>query len=113
MKDSKFMLVCIILLASSFLFEGCYSTRWEKFDEQMKSEVGVKKKDDYIIAWGPPSKRAALDDGGEVLTWEWHGYTADQYQGHSQGWKKTLVFGSDGVLKKFNWQYWGMPIVAF
>ncbi len=111
--DSKFVFAWIVLLIISLSLTGCYSTRWEKFDEQMKSEVGVKNRDYYIVKWGPPNKRTALDDSGEVLTWEWHGYAADQYQGHSQGWKKTLVFGQDGVLKNFNWEYWGMPVVAF
>jgi hypothetical protein len=78
--DSKFVSAWIVLLIISFSLTGCYSTRWEKFDEQMKSEVGVKNRDYYIVEWGPPNKRTALDDGGEVLTWEWHGYAADQYK---------------------------------
>jgi hypothetical protein len=77
----------------------------------MKAQIGVKNKDYYIVEWGPPSKRAQLDDGGEVLTWEWQGHVQDQYSGHSQGWHKILVFSPDGLLKSHKWQYWGMPLI--
>ena len=64
----RFWLLPLTIVFMSGLLAGCYSTRWEKFDEKMKSEIGVKNKDYYIVQWGPPSRRAKLDDGGEVLT---------------------------------------------
>jgi hypothetical protein len=78
----------------------------------MKQEKGIKNRDYYITKWGPPNRRAKLDDGGEVLTWEWQGYAAGESGGHSQGWEKTLIFGSDGILKDHNYKYWGMPVIA-
>jgi len=106
-----FLIMLIVLL----LFNGCgaglYSSQWTKFDETMKAHIGVKDKDYFITSWGPSTKRAQLDDGGEVLTWEWEGYTQDQYGGHSQGWKKTLIFLPNGILKNYKWEYWGMPYV--
>lgn len=103
----------LILLIVLLLFNGCgvglYSSQWTKLDETMKTHIGVKDKDYFITRWGPSTKRAQLDDGGEVLTWEWEGYTQDQYGGHSQGWKTTLIFLSDGILKNYSWEYWGMP----
>ncbi len=105
-------LFVLSLVAVPLIASGCYSTRWTNFDATMKQEIGVKNKDYYITEWGPPSSRASLDDGGEVLTWEWQGYVADQYGGHDRGWKKTLIFSREGVLKDYNWQYWGMPLIA-
>lgn len=102
-------LILTVLLAVQLA--GCYSSRWEKFDETMKSQIGVKNKDHYIVQWGPPSKRAKLDDGGEVLTWEWQGHVQNQHAGHSQGWQKNLSFSADGLLKDYKWEYWGMPLV--
>ena len=99
----------ITLLTAPLLINSCYSTRWAEFDTTMKSEIGVKNKDYYISKWGPPSRGAKLDEGGEVLTWEWQGVS----QGDSQGWKKTLIFSPDGLLKDYNWKCWGMPLIAF
>lgn len=100
-----------ILLVSLGLLTGCYSSRWEKFDETMKSQIGTKNRDHYIAQWGPPSKRATFDNGGEVLTWEWQGHARNQHGGHSQGWQKTLIFSPNGLLKDYKWDYWGMPLV--
>lgn len=99
------------LLISFNLLTGCYSSRWEKFDETMKSQIGTKNRDHYIAQWGPPSKRATLDNGGEVLTWEWQGYAHNQHGGRSQGWRKTLIFSRNGLLNDYKWDYWGMPLV--
>ena len=108
-----FGLLALTIIFVFGLLAGCYSGRWEKFDETMKSQIGIKNRDHYVVEWGPPSKRATLDDGGEVLTWEWQGHVQDQSGGHSQGWQKTLIFSPDGLLKDYKWQYWGMPVVAF
>ena len=109
----NFGLLALTIIFVFGLLAGCYSGRWEKFDETMKSQIGIKNRDHYVVEWGPPSKRAKLDDGGEVLTWEWQGQVQDQSGGHSQGWQKTLIFSPDGLLKDYKWQYWGMPVVAY
>jgi hypothetical protein len=85
------------------LFTGCFNTleqRWEVFDAERREEIGVKTKDYYLTEWGKPAKRAKSDDGGEILTWEFSGY------GGAQGWRKTLIFTPDGVLKDFSRDYW-------
>ena len=74
--------------------------RWEQFDTERRQEIGVKTKDYYLAEWGKPAKRARSDDGGDVWTWEFSGY------GGAQGWKKTLIFTPDGVLKDFRQDYW-------
>ena len=74
--------------------------RWEQFDQDRRQEIGVKSKDYYLSEWGKPAKRAKSDDGGEVWTWEFSGY------GGAQGWKKTLIFTPDGVLRDFRRDYW-------
>jgi hypothetical protein len=82
---------------------GCFSTmeqRWEAFDADRRAEVGVKAKDYYVSEWGRPGKREKSQDGGETLTWTFSGY------GGAQGWRKTLMFTSDGVLKDFSRDYW-------
>lgn len=92
----------IIVVAAIFL-AGCFASpeqRWEAFDEQMRQEVGVKTKDDYVREWGNPTKRVKLPDGGSTWTWEFRGY------GGAQGWDKTLTFTPDGVLKEFHRDYW-------
>jgi hypothetical protein len=106
------LLLTLVVIGWSALLLSCYSNRWEQYDETMKSQIGSKNKDYYIVQWGPPSKRARLDSGGEVLTWEGHGFIQGQYSGHSTGWYKTLVFSPDGLLQSHKWDYWGMPPVA-
>jgi hypothetical protein len=84
-------------------FTGCFQTleqRWEAFDVERRQEIGVKTKDYYLTEWGMPAKRAKSEDGGEILTWEFSGY------GGAQGWRKTLIFTPDGVLKDFRRDYW-------
>jgi hypothetical protein len=93
---------CVILMLVP-LFTGCFNTleqRWEAFDAERREEIGVKKKDYYLTEWGKPAKRAKSEDGGEILTWEFSGY------GGAQGWRKTLIFTQDGVLKDFSRDYW-------
>jgi len=82
---------------------GCFNTmeqRWEAIDTDLRAEIGVKKKDYYITEWGKPAKRARSEDGGDVLTWTFSGY------GGNQGWRKTLTFTPEGVLKSFDRDYW-------
>ena len=74
--------------------------RWQQFDTERRQEIGVKTKDYYLTEWGKPAKGALSDDGGEVWTWEFSGY------GGAQGWKKTLIFSQDAVLKDFRRDYW-------
>jgi hypothetical protein len=96
------MLFCIILTLM-FLLTGCYMTleqRWEAFDAQRRQEVGMKTKNYYLTEWGKPTKRTRSHGGGEVRTWEFSGY------GGAQGWRKTLAFTPDGVLKDFRREYW-------
>src|SRR5262245_59881626 len=95
-------LYCIILTAL-FLSAGCYMTmeqRWEAFDAERRQEIGVKTKDYYLNTWGKPSNRTKTAGGEEVWTWEQKPY------GGAQGWRKTLVFTQDGVLKDFRRDYW-------
>lgn len=96
-----------VMLTTMLLLSGCFMTleqRWEAFDAQRKEEIGVKTKDYYLTEWGKPAKLAKAADGGEVLTWEFSGY------GGAQGWRKTLLFTRDGVLKDFRRDYWPKEI---
>ena len=61
-----YTLLVLTMILMVGLLGGCYSTQWERLDEKIKSEIGVKNKDYYVIQWGPPTRRAKLDDGGEV-----------------------------------------------
>ena len=92
-----------ILLLLVLSIGGCFNTleqRWEAFDAERREEIGVKTKEYFIKEWGKPAKRAKSADGGEILTWEFSGY------GGAQGWRKTLLFTQDGVLKDFSRDYW-------
>ena len=91
-----------LTLAGLLLISACSTLeqRWERFDVERRQEIGVKTKDYYLSEWGKPAKRAKSDDGGEVWTWEFSGY------GGAQGWRKTLIFAQDGVLKDFRRDYW-------
>ncbi len=84
------------------LLPGCLTReqRWEQFDTERRQEIGVKTKDYYLNEWGKPAKRVKSHDGGEEWTWEFSGY------GGAQGWKKTLIFTQNGVLKDFRRDYW-------
>ena len=93
---------CFALMLMLFL-TGCFNTleqRWEVFDADRKAEIGVKTKDYYITEWGKPAKRERSEDGGEILTLIFSGY------GGNQGWRKTLTFTPEGVLKDFQRDYW-------
>lgn len=93
----------LVILMALPLFTACFKTmeqRWETFDSDRRQEIGVKTKDYYIAEWGKPTKRFKSQDGGETLTWEFSGY------GGAQGWRKTLMFTPDGVLKDFQRDYW-------
>ena len=95
---SFFVIVGVMLLLA-----GCFLTleqRWEKIDEQMRQEIGVKTKDYYISEWGNPAKRTKTTDGESIWIWEFRGY------GGRQGWNKILTFTPDGVLKEFRREYW-------
>jgi hypothetical protein len=90
----RFPVGLIIVLCLS----GCFATmeqRWEAFDADRKAEIGVKMKDYYVREWGKPAKREKSQEGAETLTWSFSGY------GGAQGWRKTLMFSPDGVLKGF------------
>jgi len=96
------VLIGAVLTAMLFL-NGCYMTkeqRWEAFDAERRQDVGVKTTAYYLTEWGKPKKRMRSQDGGEVLTWESSGY------GGAEGWRKTLTFTPDGVLKDFRREYW-------
>jgi hypothetical protein len=91
------------IVITAVLLAGCSMTleqRWEVFDAQRRQEVGVKTKDYYLAEWGTPTKRTRSQEGEEIWTWEFSGY------GGAQGWRKTLTFSSDGVLKDFQREYW-------
>ena len=93
---------CFALMIALVL-TGCFNTleqRWQVFDAGRTAEIGVKTKDYYMTEWGNPAKRARSEDGGEILTWTFSGY------GGNQGWRKTLIFTPDGVLKEFSRDYW-------
>ena len=93
---------CFALMLVLFL-TGCFNTleqRWRAIDADLRAEIGVKTKDYYITEWGKPAKRARSEDGGETLTWRLSAY------GGAQGWRKTLMFTPEGVLKDFNRDYW-------
>ena len=96
----KRLMVTMFFFGYSGLLLGCYSGRWQEYDETMKSQIGSKNKDYYIAEWGNPSKRTRSQEGEDVWIWESSGY------GGAQGWRKTLVFSSDGVLKDFRRDYW-------
>jgi hypothetical protein len=89
-------------LMALILLPGCLTLeqRWQQFDMERRQEIGVKTKDYYLSEWGKPAKRVKSDDGGEVWTWEFSGY------GGAQGWRKTLIFTEDGVLRDFRRDYW-------
>lgn len=91
-----------ITLVGLIWLPGCLTLeeRWQQFDMDRRQEIGVKTKDYYLTEWGKPAKRAKSNDGGEVWTWEFSGY------GGAQGWRKTLIFTQDGVLKDFRRDYW-------
>ena len=92
-----------LLAIATLLLTGCYMTleeRWQAFDAERRQEVGIKTKDYYIAEWGNPSKRTRSQEGEDVWIWESSGY------GGAQGWRKTLVFSSDGVLKDVRRDYW-------
>ena len=97
-----YMLFRVSLILVLFL-TGCFNTleqRWEAFDAERREEIGLKTKDYYLTEWGKPAKREKSGDGGETLTWAFSGY------GGAQGWRKTLMFTPDGVLKNFSRDYW-------
>jgi len=91
-----------VTVAALTLLQGCSTLdqRWQQFDAERREEIGVKTKDYYLSEWGKPKKREQSADGGEIWTWEFSGY------GGAQGWKKTLIFTPDGVLKDFRRDYW-------
>lgn len=92
------------IIAGIVLFlAGCFPTleqRWEKIDEQMQQQIGVKTKDYYLSEWGNPAKRTTTANGESIWTWEFRGY------GGRQGWNKILTFTPDGVLREFRRDYW-------
>ena len=92
----------IIVVVMLLLLVGCLSVeeRWEKIDEQMQQEIGVKTKDYYLSEWGNPATRVKAADGGSIWTWEFRAY------GGAEGWNKILTFRPDGVLKEFRREYW-------
>ena len=98
-RDAALLSLAIVALVS---VSGCSTLeqRWQQFDDQRRQEIGVKTKDYYLAEWGKPAKRARTEDGGDVWTWEFSGY------GGAQGWRKTLIFAPDGVLKDFRRDYW-------
>ena len=100
---TKMSLHACFALMLALCLTGCFNTleqRWEMFDADRTAEIGVKTKDYYITEWGKPAKRARSEGGGEILTWTFSGY------GGGQGWRKTLTFTPDGVLKEFSRDYW-------
>jgi hypothetical protein len=100
---TKMSLQACFALMLMLLLTGCFNTlaqRWEAFDADRKAEIGVKTKDYYITEWGNPAKRMRSEDGGETLIWTFSGY------GGHQGWRKTLIFSPNGVLKDFQRDYW-------
>ena len=55
-----------IIVVMMLLLAGCFLSveqRWEKIDEQMQQEIGVKTKDYYVSEWGNPAKRVKAADG--------------------------------------------------
>jgi hypothetical protein len=104
--------VLLLVIGWSGLLLGCVSEKWQTYDETMKSQIGIKNKDFYVVQWGPPSKRAQLDEGGEVLTWEWQGFMVTTNAAHAPGWRKTLVFSREGLLKDQRWEHWGAPPIV-
>jgi hypothetical protein len=102
----------VAVVAMALVLAGCYAMRWSEFDKTMQSEVGIKTKEYYLAKWGEPTKAVKLEDGGEVLVWERDEVAANRRQ-QKKGWRKTLIFRSDGVLKDYDWQYWGAPLISF
>ena len=98
-RDAALLSLAIVALVS---VSGCSTLeqRWQQFDDRRRQEIGVKSNDYYLAEWGKPAKRARSEDGGDVWTWEFSGY------GGAQGWRKTLIFAPDGVLKDFRRDYW-------
>ena len=96
------VLLFSVSLTALVSLSGCSTLeeRWQQFDVERRQEIGVKTKDYYLSEWGKPAKRTTSDDGREVWTWEFSGY------GGAQGWRKTLIFTQDGVLKDFRRDYW-------
>lgn len=97
--------VCLLWIFGTvfLLVTGCFMTleqRWEAFDEERRQEIGVKTKDYYLAEWGKPAKRDRSLNGEETWMWEFSGY------GGAQGWRKTLFFTQEGVLKDFRRDYW-------
>ncbi|MDE3118602.1 MAG: hypothetical protein KGL03_06245 [Nitrospirota bacterium] len=93
------LLLVGVLLPSA----GCYQTmeqRWQAIDAQMQQEIGIKTKEHYFSEWGRPARREKLANGGEIIIWEQKAY------GGAQGWRKTLTFSPDGVLREFSRTYW-------
>lgn len=91
------------MLMTLVCMTGCPLTleqRWEAFDADRRQEIGVKTTDYYLSEWGKPAKRGTTADGDIVWTWELKAY------GGAQGWRKTLIFTRDGVLKAFSRDYW-------
>lgn len=50
-RNLPLLVLTMILMVG--LLGGCYSTQWERLDEKIKSEIGVKNKNYYVIQWGP------------------------------------------------------------
>lgn len=75
--------------------------QWRQaIDAQMQQEIGIKTKAHYFREWRRPAKRERLADGEEIIIWEQKAY------GGVQGWRKTLAFSPDGVLREFSRTYW-------
>lgn len=92
----------MILMAVTLLC-GCIQTmadRWAAFDARMKADVGVQNAQYYYDQWGRAAKERKLPDGRWEIQWQMRGY------GGGQGWDKTLVFGPDGKLKSYSYDYW-------
>ena len=101
-KKPRVSFHCVVL-TTLLLLSGCFMSleqRWEAFDAERRQEIGVKTKDYYLAEWGKPTKRTKSADGEDIWTWEFSGY------GGVQGWRKTLIFTQDGVLKDFRRDYW-------
>jgi hypothetical protein len=101
-EKSMSLHACFALVLVLFL-TGCFNTleqRWEAIDTDLRAEIGVKTKDYYITEWGNLAKRVRSEDAGETLIWTFSGY------GGAQGWRKTLMFTPEGVLKGFSRDYW-------
>jgi len=92
-----------VILSALLFLTGCFMNleqRWEAFDAERRQEIGVKTKDYYLTEWGKPTKRTKSSNDEDIWIWEFSGY------GGAQGWRKTLIFTPDGVLKDFHRDYW-------